>query len=85
MRAFHALSEDIISAASPVEIAEKLVTVLPTVTQATGVRLYLYSRRNKALERVATKHEPDPMAVPIDSPPDGLAGEPWCASAIARC
>jgi signal transduction histidine kinase len=74
MRAFHALSEDIISAASPAEIAEKLVTVLPTVTQATGVRLYLYSRRSKALERVATKNEPDPMAVPIDAPPDGLAG-----------
>jgi signal transduction histidine kinase len=74
MRAFHALSEDIISAGSPGEIAEKLVTVLPTVTQATGVRLYLYSRRSKALERVATRNEPDPMAVPIDSPPDGLAG-----------
>lgn len=74
LRAFHALSEEIISAGSPVEIAEKLSTVLPTVTQATGVRLYLYSRRNKALERVSTRHEPDPMAVPIDSPPDGLAG-----------
>jgi signal transduction histidine kinase len=74
MRSFHALSEDIISAVSPAEIAEKLVTVLPTVTQATGVRLYLYSRRSKALERVPTQHEPDPMAVPIDAPPDGLAG-----------
>lgn len=74
LRAFHALSEEIISAASPQEIAEKLATVLPTVTQATGVRLYLYSRRNKALERVATPKEPDPMAVPIESPPDGLAG-----------
>ena len=74
LRAFHALSEEIISAASPGEIAEKLVTVLPTVTQATGVRLYLHSRRNKALERVPTRKEPDPMAVPIDSPPGGLAG-----------
>ncbi len=74
MRAFHALSEDIIAAGSPTEVAEKLVNVLPTVTQATGVRLYLYSRRSKALEHVATRNEPDPMAVPIDSPPDGLAG-----------
>ncbi|MBZ5603486.1 MAG: GAF domain-containing protein [Acidobacteriia bacterium] len=72
MRAFHALSEEIISAASPVEIAEKLVSVLPTVTQATGVRLYLYNRKSKSLERVATNAEPDPMAVPVDSSPDGL-------------
>lgn len=74
LRAFHALSEDIISAGSPGEIAEKLTNVLPTVTQATGVRLYLYSRRSKSLERVPTPNEPDPMAVPIESPPDGLAG-----------
>lgn len=73
MRAFHALSEEIISAATPSEIAEKLVSVLPTVTQATGVRLYLYNRRNKSLERVPTRSEPDPMAVPVDSSPDGLA------------
>ena len=35
MRAFHALSEEIISAASPVEIAEKLAGALPNVSQAT--------------------------------------------------
>jgi len=73
MRAFHALSEDIISSTSPTEIAEKLVNVLPTVIQATGVRLYLANRRTKSLERVPTKAEPDPMAVSIDAPPDGLA------------
>jgi len=73
MRAFHALSEDIISATSPTEIAEKLTSVLPSITQATGVRLYVYNRRAKALERVPTKAVPDPMAVPIDSPPGGLA------------
>ncbi len=73
MRAFHALSEDIISAASPAEIAEKLASVLPAITQATGVRLYVYNRRAKALERVPTAAAPDVMAVPIDSPPGGLA------------
>jgi len=73
MRAFHALSEDIISAGSPTEIAEKLGDVLPSVTHATGVRLYLYHRGAKSLECVPTSAEPDPMAVPIDNPPDGLA------------
>jgi signal transduction histidine kinase len=73
MRAFHSLSEEIIAAGSPCEIAEKLASVLPSVTQATGVRLYLFNRRVKSLERVATQAEPEPMAVPIDSPPEGLA------------
>jgi len=72
MRAFHTLSEEIISATSPAEIAEKLVSVLPTVTQATAVRLYLYHRRTKSLERVPTAGNPVPMAVPLDSPPEGL-------------
>lgn len=73
MRAFHALSEEIISAASPAEIAQRLASVLPSVTQATGVRLYLFNRRSKSLERVPTPAEPEPMAVGIDSPPEGLA------------
>src|SRR5579864_4198378 len=72
MRAFHALSEEIIAAASPSEIAEKLVNVLPSVTQATAVRLYLFHRRSKSLERVPTREHPEPMAVPLDSPPEGL-------------
>jgi signal transduction histidine kinase/CheY-like chemotaxis protein len=79
MRAFHTLSEEIIAASSPSEIAEKLVRVLPTVTQATAVRLYLYHRRTKSLERVPTRNHPEPMAVPLDSPPEGLvAGAVVC-------
>ncbi len=73
MRAFHSLSEEIISATSPSEIAEKLVRVLPTITQATAVRVYLLNRRTKSLECVQTSVDPDPMAVPLDFPPDGLA------------
>jgi len=72
MRAFHALSEGIIAAASSSEIAEKLARVLPTITQATAVRLYLLNRRTKSLERVPTSGEPEPMAVPIEAPQDGL-------------
>ncbi len=79
MRAFHALSEDIIAAASPAGIAEKLVRVLPEVTPATAVRLYLYHRRTRSLERVPTSTDPEPMAVPLDNPPEGLvAGAVAC-------
>src|SRR5262249_18541977 len=73
LRIFHGLSEDIIAAPTPSAIAEKLATVLPTVSQATSVNLYLFQRRTKSLERVPTTAEPEPMAAPIDSPPDGMA------------
>jgi signal transduction histidine kinase len=79
MRAFHALSEAIIAAGSPEDIAEKLADVLPQITQATHVRLYLYQRRGKALELVLTSDEPEPMVIPIDSPQEGIA------SGVAKC
>ena len=74
MRAFHTLSEEIVSAESPAEIAEKLYNVLPAITRATGVKLYLYNKRTKSLECVPTNADPDPMAVAVEFPPDGLAG-----------
>jgi signal transduction histidine kinase len=73
MRAFHSLSEDIIAARSPGEIAEKLATVLPSITQATGVRLYLFNPRTKSLEAVPTAGDPEPMAISVEAPPEGLA------------
>ena len=73
LRAVHALSEDIIACRSPRDIAQKLVTVLPTVTRATSVRLYLFQPRARLLERVPTKTDPEPMAVSIDATPEGLA------------
>jgi signal transduction histidine kinase len=73
LRVFHGLSEEIIAAQTPAAIAEKLATVLPAVTQASSVNLYLYQRRTKSLERVPTSADPEPMAASIDAPPEGLA------------
>jgi len=73
MRALHALSEDIIAASSPAEIAEILGARLPEATRATSSNLYLVNLRSKVLERVPTAAEPEPMAAPFDSPPEGLA------------
>lgn len=73
MRALHALSEEIIAADSPAEIASRLAAVLPEVTKAKGVRLYLYNRRTRSLDRVASAAEPEPLAISVDSPPAGLA------------
>jgi len=73
MRVLHALSEDIIAASSPAEIAEILAARLPGATRATSINLYLFNRRNKVLERVPTAADPEPMAASIESPPEGLA------------
>src|SRR4051812_23916317 len=73
VRILHGLIEDIIAAPTPAAIAEKLATVLPTVTQATSVNLYLYQRRTKSLERIPVPDDPEPMVAPIDDPPEGLA------------
>jgi GAF domain-containing protein len=73
MRAFHSLSEDIIAARSPRKIAEKLAAVLPSITQATGVRLYVFNPRTKSLEAVPTAGDPEPMAISVEAPPEGLA------------
>lgn len=73
MRALHALSEDIISASTPTEIVEILAARLPEATRATSINLYLFDRRSKALERVSTAADPEPMAAPIEAPPEGLA------------
>ncbi len=67
MRTFHTLCEEIIAAPSPSEIAEKLMTVLPSITQATGAWLYIFNRRTKSLERVLTDADPEPVVVPIES------------------
>ncbi|HEV2202059.1 MAG TPA: GAF domain-containing protein [Bryobacteraceae bacterium] len=72
-RILHALSESVTSAGSPAEIAEGLAEQLPSVSEATSVRLYLYNHATKSLEFVPTSEEPDPMAIAVDAPQDGLA------------
>jgi signal transduction histidine kinase len=73
MRAFYGLSEEIFSATSPTEIAERLAAMLPSITQATTVRLYLHNHRTKSLESVPTSTQPEPTAASIEGEPEGLA------------
>jgi GAF domain-containing protein len=68
-----AIGESITATASPSEIAQRLSEQLPSVSQATSVRLYLHNPKNKSLELVPTREDPDPMAIAIDAPLDGLA------------
>jgi signal transduction histidine kinase len=73
MRAFYTLSEQIFAAPSSTEIAEKLAETLPSILQATTIRLYLWNRRRNSLESVPTRGDPEPMAISLERPPDGLA------------
>jgi K+-sensing histidine kinase KdpD len=79
MKAFHALSENVIAAGTPEEIAEKLADVLPQITETTRVHMYLYNRQAKVLERVTTSDEPEPMAIPVENP------QPGFPSGAAKC
>jgi C4-dicarboxylate-specific signal transduction histidine kinase len=73
MRAFYALSEQIFAAPSAGEIAEKLTASLPSILQASSVRLYIWNRRTASLESVPTADDPEPMAVSLAGEADGLA------------
>lgn len=73
MRAFYTLSEQIFAASSSAEIAGKLTASLPSILQASGVRLYLWNRRTASLESVATAADPEPMAVALAGGAEGLA------------
>lgn len=72
-RTLYALAEEIFAAPTPKAIAEKLAAVVPALTQATSVNLFVYQRRTRSLERLPTPAEPEPMAASLDAPPEGLA------------
>ncbi len=73
MRAFYTLSEEIFAAPSAAEIAEKLTASLPSILQASSVRLYLWNRRTASLESVPTSADPEPMAASLTDGAEGLA------------
>jgi len=73
MRAFYSLNEQIFAAPSPAEIAERLAETLPSILQATMVRLYLWDRRTASLESVPTTADPAPVAFPVEGSAEGLA------------
>src|SRR5579884_506477 len=79
LRAIQSLSDNLIASESPAEIAEKLVDVLPAITRASGVRVYLFNGSTNSLEYVPTDEDPEPMAIAVDSESEGLA------NAVVKC
>ena len=68
MRSLNLLSEQIIAASSPADILKKLTAVMPQVSGASGVRLYIYNRRTRMLDRVPGPRDPETMSVNIETP-----------------
>jgi K+-sensing histidine kinase KdpD len=73
LRTMTALAEDVISANTPAEIARKVSAVLPRVTKAYKVSLYLLNRNGSALDRVPTDENPEPLSVSLQSPIGSLS------------
>lgn len=73
LKSLNTLSEQIIAASSPADIVKKLASVMPQVSGATGVRLYVYNRRTRMLDRVSNPRDAEPLSVNIETPVGPLA------------
>ncbi len=78
MRLLNALGEEVIRATSPAEILRRLTLTLPSLSNASGVGLYILNRGTKLLECV---HSTAPSTETID--PEAPKGA--IASAVAAC
>ncbi len=74
VRELYSLSQAILSARSPAEIARQLSATLPRISRVSGIRLYVFNRRTNALEL----QTPSPEAKPVSLPVDGEKGAPLC-------
>jgi signal transduction histidine kinase/CheY-like chemotaxis protein len=73
MRRMMALSEELLTAPTAVELARNLETTLPPLLGPSTIYLYVFNRGAKALERVNTDTSLDRYAIDVDEPMGTLA------------
>ncbi len=73
MKSLNTLSEQIIAASSSADIVKKLAAVMPQVSGASSVRLYIYNRRTRMLDRVSNPRDTESLSVNIEAPVGPLA------------
>lgn len=79
MRTLNTLGEQILAATSLNEILKKLEAVLPSVTSASGVQVFLYNRKTRTLDLVRTGRAWEPVSIELDAPGSPLnAGVAMC-------
>ncbi|MDQ6759573.1 MAG: GAF domain-containing protein [Acidobacteriota bacterium] len=79
LRALNQLVEEVIAASSPVEIMNKLNTVVPSIWQGSQVQLYLYSRGSKLLESIPRPGQSAQITIRPEAP------EGPTATGVALC
>ncbi len=73
MRSLNSLGEELIGSRSPEDILTRLTRELPVILQVNGVRLYLFNKVAKTLEKVPTSNDPDVISIPAEDKMSGVA------------
>ncbi len=79
LQKIYGLGEEVLGATSNPEVLRRIAAVLPPAFGVTGVRLYIYNRAAKALDRVAATEKERAESLALDSPAGPLE------SAVITC
>ena len=79
MQTLNALGEDVLSSTSLSDILKKIETVVPSITKASGVHIYLYNRKSRLLEALRSGRATALPNINLDDP-----GTPMNAG-VAMC
>jgi GAF domain-containing protein/ActR/RegA family two-component response regulator len=79
MQTLNSLGEDVLASTSLSEILKKIETVVPSITNASGVHIYLYNRKSRWLEPARSTRGPVLPNINLDEP-----GTPMNAG-VAMC
>jgi len=79
MQTLNSLGEDVLASTSLSEILKKIETVVPSISKASGVHIYLYNRKTRLLEALRSGRGPALPNINLDEP-----GTPMSAG-VAMC
>ena len=79
MQTLNSLGEDVLASTSLSEILKKIETVVPSITKASGVHIYLYNRKSRLLEAVRSGRTAALPNINLDDPGTPMnAGAAMC-------
>ena len=79
MQTLNSLGEDVLASTSLSEILKKIETVVPSITKASGIHIYLYNRKTRMLEAMRSGRSQAVPHINLDEP-----GTPMNAG-VAMC
>ena len=79
MQTLNSLGEDVLASTSLSDILKKIETVVPSITKASGVHIYLYNRKSRMLEALRSGRSQALPNINLDDPGSPLnAGVAMC-------